>query len=294
MIKKIAIILLFALVRLSASAQQDSLNKAIDCYNENKLECARKAIDAAAINPKTSSDPKVHLLRGFIYKDIYKTLEVNDVKSPARIEALKSLMVFLNTDSAKYNENYQAVIKTIRYLASQHYNDASKLLNPTDYKTAIEYYELYDKYMNIIDPKWDYKPMYIDFYTGLGPALNDYYENNRQKYPELMDIISNAYKKVIAIDTTNFLSYYNLGMLYYNKGVVLINESSDEIDIVDIDKLQEQALEYFKMALPYMLKAYELNPKRKEVLTALAGIYFSMHEEEKSAAIKAELDKLGK
>lgn len=292
--KKIVIVLLLALLRLPAFAQQDSLNKAIDCYNENKLECARKAIDAAVVNPATANDPKVHLLRGFIYKDIYKTQEVNDPRSKTREEALRSLMIFFNSDSAKKDENYPAVVKTIRYLASQYYNDAGKMLNPTDYKTAVEYYELYDKYMAKVEPNWDYKIMYVDFYMGFASGLNDYFESNRSKYPEFVDIISNSYKKVIAVDSNNVTAYYNLGMLYYNIGVVLINESSDELDIIDIDKLQDKALEYFKIALPYMLKAYELTPKRKEVLSALTGIYFSMHEEEKSAAIKAELDKLGK
>src|SRR5688572_23698391 len=145
--KQIVIVVLIALMRLQAAAQVDSLNKAIDCYNANNLKCARTAIDAAAMHPETSNDPKVHLLRGFIYKDIYKSPELNSLNVPARTEAINSLFKFLNHDSAKLDENYAAAIKTIRYLASSYYNDAGKMLNPADYKTAIEYYEMYDKCM---------------------------------------------------------------------------------------------------------------------------------------------------
>ncbi|MEW6468645.1 MAG: hypothetical protein AB1458_06955 [Bacteroidota bacterium] len=294
MLNRTVIFAFVMLLQLAAAAQVDSLNRAIDCYDKNQLKCAQTAIDAASVHPQTSIMPKVHLLRGFIYKEIYKTMEVNNVKSPARDQAIASLIKFIGMDSAKYDENYPAVIKTIRYLASSYYNNAGQMLNPTDYKTAIQYYELYDKYMAMIDNQWNPKIMFVDFYMGLGSGLNDYYESNRSKYPELMEIIGSAYKKVIATDSSNVTAYYNLGMLYYNMGVVVINESSDELDIADLDKVQGQALEYFKLALPYMLKAYALNPKRKEVLIALSGIYFSMHEEEKSAAIKAELDKLDK
>jgi tetratricopeptide (TPR) repeat protein len=275
-------------------AQVDSLNKAIDCYNVNNLKCARTAIDAASKHSETSNDLRVHLLRGFIYKDIYKSPELNSLNVPARTEAINSLFKFLSYDSAKKDENYDAAIKTLRYLVSTYYNDAGLMLNPTQYKTAIEYYEMYDKYMTKIESTWDYKPMFKDFYMGLGSALNDYFESDRAKYSELADVISNSYKKVITIDTAYFSAYFNLGMLYHNMGVAIITESGDEIDISEIDKIQDKALYYFKLSLPYMLKAYALNPKRKEVLVALAGIYFSLHEEEKSAAIKAELDKLGK
>ena len=41
-----------------------------------------------------------------------------------------------------------------------------------------------------------------------------------------------------------------------------------------------------------MEKAYQLNPKRKETLIGLSGIYFSLNEEEKSKEIKQKIDEI--
>ena len=83
-------------------------------------------------------------------------------------------------------------------------------------------------------------------------------------------------------------------MLYYNYGVDIINNMNVESDIIVIENIQDQAKDLFKKALPYALKAYVLNPKRKEVLIALQGIYFSLYEFDKSDEFKAKVEQLEK
>jgi hypothetical protein len=48
----------------------------------------------------------------------------------------------------------------------------------------------------------------------------------------------------------------------------------------------------FKESLPYMEKAYRLNPNRRETLIGLSGIYFSLNEEEKRQYIDNMLQDL--
>ena len=52
-----------------------------------------------------------------------------------------------------------------------------------------------------------------------------------------------------------------------------------EADILNMQQIQEVAREYFQQALPYMLKAHDMNPTRRETLLGLEGIYYSLQDE---------------
>ncbi|MCI5054815.1 MAG: hypothetical protein MRY83_01835, partial [Flavobacteriales bacterium] len=64
--------------------------------------------------------------------------------------------------------------------------------------------------------------------------------------------------------------------------------------LITIELIQDTCVELFKKALPYMSKAYELNPKRPETLHGLSGIYFSLNIPDLSDRYKKELEMLEK
>ena len=80
-----------------------------------------------------------------------------------------------------------------------------------------------------------------------------------------------AYKHVLAIDPENYGANYNLATLYYNRGVYNIQRINAEYDIPTIQEIQEVSREFFQLALPYMLKAHDMNPTRRETLLGLGG-----------------------
>ena len=65
-----------------------------------------------------------------------------------------------------------------------------------------------------------------------------------------------------------------------------------EQDFETLFEIQAQVMDLFGAALPYMLKAYKLNPLRKETLVGLSGIYFGLNNIEESEKYQAELKKL--
>jgi hypothetical protein len=85
-----------------------------------------------------------------------------------------------------------------------------------------------------------------------------------------------------------------MGILYYNSAVNIIKSMDNEVDLITLDLIQNETVELFRYALPYMQKAFVLNPKRVETLTGLAGIYFSLNEFEKSEEINKQLENLKK
>lgn len=98
------------------------------------------------------------------------------------------------------------------------------------------------------------------------------------------------YEKILKLEPTNLLANYNLGITYYNKGVELINdESIFEKDIFEFDRLLNVCAGLFQKALPYVLKAHQLDSKNYNTLKALEGIYYNLNEQEKFAQVQAKL-----
>ena len=85
-----------------------------------------------------------------------------------------------------------------------------------------------------------------------------------------------------------------MGILYYNQAVNLINQSDYDLDIVALNDVQDNSIKLFKESLPFMEKAYSLDPNRRETLLGLSGIYFSLNEKEKSDMFKQKLEEINK
>ena len=100
------------------------------------------------------------------------------------------------------------------------------------------------------------------------------------------------YEEVLELDENNISANYNLGILYYNKGADIVNNMDYSLDLAELNRIQEELYIIFKKSLPYMKRAYDLNPKKEETLIGLQGIYLSMNDKEKSEAYKQELEKL--
>lgn len=115
---------------------------------------------------------------------------------------------------------------------------------------------------------------------------------DNSKKAEFQTKATDSYSKVLSINPNHLQANYNLAILYYNEAVTKIQQSEYETDIIALSNLQDECILIFKKSLPYMEKAYALDPKNKNTLTGLSGIYFSLNEEEKSNKFKAELDAL--
>ena len=92
----------------------------------------------------------------------------------------------------------------------------------------------------------------------------------------------------------SFSENYKKGIEFYNMGVEIIKNIAPTENVIRLDEVQKKSIIQFKEALPYLVKAHELNPKDKNTLIALMGIYFSMDEKEKYNKCEKEFDSLNK
>jgi tetratricopeptide (TPR) repeat protein len=278
---------------MTSHAQQSKVALAYEYLQKNKYDSAKVTIDAAVLHPDTKNDGQAWYLRGFVYKSIYNINEKSMRQSPSRIVALESFKYSLDIDTSL--ENKQENIKNIKYLATTLYNDAASSLNVVDYKIAIDNFEKFIQYYSLVDSSpANLKQKRIDFNLAIASVYTKIFEGDRQNKSEFLNLAKQAYNKVLDVDPNNIGANYNMGILYYNQAVNLINQSDYDIDIVALSDIQDNSIKLFKESLPFMEKAYSLDPKRKETLLGLSGIYFSLNEFEKSNMFKQKLEEIEK
>lgn len=124
-----------------------------------------------------------------------------------------------------------------------------------------------------------------------GTVQGRLFDSNPEKQEEYFGKRIAIYEKILKLEPNNLLANYNLGITYYNKGVELINnEEVFEKDIFEFDQLLNVCAGLFQKALPFVLKANQLDPSNFNALKALEGIYYNLNEQEKYAQIQARIN----
>jgi len=101
-----------------------------------------------------------------------------------------------------------------------------------------------------------------------------------------------CYQKAIDLDPAFDEALGNLGRIYYNKAV----EELDRINSIRDDKkykVEKAKLKNtFEIPLPYFEKAYQLNPKERDYVIALRGIYYNLGLDAKYQEMDKKLKEL--
>ena len=103
-----------------------------------------------------------------------------------------------------------------------------------------------------------------------------------------------AYKKAIELDANYFDAVFNLGAVFFNKGVDL-NNKANEIppqNIEEYDAMREKALAEFAIAGEYFEKALELNGKDLLTMKQLKQIYAQLRTKPEYAEKLKKIDAL--
>jgi tetratricopeptide (TPR) repeat protein len=283
MSKTVHILLLMVFLPILLMAQPQLTIEAYNAFQEQKLSEAKTLIDKAVLSSEGKNDAMTWHIKGFVYKELYNVNDKRARTSENREISVEAFARSIGLDIKKeYLDNNQ---KSIRYLASSYYNDAVLIIRDTDPKT-IKYSEnLYNKFKEtskIIEVSPDYKVKDISYYKALATANRKIYESNRDANKEfLMSALSN-YNYVLSLDPNDYGANYNMAINLYNEGAHNIEHLDNEAQIPAIVKVQAVSIELFKEALPYMLKAHELNPEREETLKGLRGIYLSLNDEKEA------------
>lgn len=270
--------ILFALSAILAMAlrAQDPLVEALRKYQAGDLAGARVLVDEAVVSTQHAANAEAWLLRGFVYKDIYKAKSGTREADAARDSALVSLYRTLVIDrDSTYRDN---ALQAYDFLSRSCYNEAAKALGEGLDTRAVELFDAYRESVLRVRPETDLRARSAEFANALGTLYTKRFNEDRTR-TEWFERATETYQGVLRIDPENYGANYNLATLFYNMGVYRIRALQAEADLITMQQVQEVAREYFQLALPFMLKAHDMNPGRRETLLGLEGIYYSLQDE---------------
>ncbi|MDD2305305.1 MAG: tetratricopeptide repeat protein [Prolixibacteraceae bacterium] len=147
--------------------------------------------------------------------------------------------------------------------------------------------EVINVYLNA--NKIDDAMKYLDIAIAQDPKNASYFFAQGTLYDKLQkpEEAATSYLKAIEYKEDYFDAYYNLGALYYNKGVKQVDVAnlvpSNQPEKYEIEK--DKADVEFKKAIPYMEKAHEINPTDKFTLESLKTLYYRLKMLDKHAEI---------
>lgn len=289
MAARILIALLLLLAGPQVFGQSATLAEALNKYQAGQLAEARTLIDQVVKSEEHLSDPEAWLLRGFVYKDIYKAAPAGPEADILRDEGVASLYTCLSLDKeGTYKENGT---QAYDFLTRTYFNDAARALNEMQDERAVMLFEKYKEAVLRVDPKAQLRSRETEFTNALGTVYTKRFNQDRNVLSWFDKAVA-AYKAVLESDPENYGANYNLATLYYNRGVYNIRQITPDNDIVSISEMQKVSREFFQAALPYMLKAHDMNPTRRETLLGLEGIYYSLQDQESSDKFRLLLNEL--
>ncbi len=244
-----------------------------------------------------------------------KVLEVNALSTDDETYIDTSLI--FNTGLTAYQaEMYDEAIEYFGEVATHGYQGAdmytyimSAHINKGDTIGAIgalqEGFEKYPEAGNIVTnmvnlyiqkDMTDDAIKYLDIAIKQDPNNATFYFAQGALYDKMTDIEKAiaSYEKAIELKSDYFDPHYNLGVVYFNKGVNKLTEAyeipTSQAAKYEAEKAKAEA--EFRKAVPYMLKASEINPKDTYALESLKQLYYRLNEAEKRAEVEAKLEEL--
>lgn len=100
------------------------------------------------------------------------------------------------------------------------------------------------------------------------------------------------YQSAIEIDPNYFDANYNLGALYFNNGVDLLNSISNEATDEQYAEIKQKADKEFNKSLPYLLKAHKIDNNDLNTCNSLLQVYARQNNEEKYNEMKEEINRI--
>ncbi len=293
MYKKINI-LFYTLLCILASdfsfAQTYKVQQAYDCVKAGKLDSAKYYIEISMNDTLAKSDFQTWYIRGFIYKEIYKQRESENVSSPARKTAVESFNKALELDKEKQQK--ESIVQNLKFLGSKFFNDAKKNIDSLNYQKSLDCFNSYITIYKSVDSNFDEKSKSIEYYLSLSYYFQEVFEKNSSN--NALEKTKEYLFKALEINSNSIMANKNMAVLYYNMGVNIIKKMDYDVDLEELYKLQEEATKLFKHAEPYMTKAYNLSPGDRTILEGMQGIYYQLNDADKSNEFKKKLEDLNK
>jgi tetratricopeptide (TPR) repeat protein len=267
--------------------QGELINYGIMLFQEGNYE------KAVAVWQKYLDMPNLPFLEGIVLKDeAYLAVKYNT--------ALAAIMSEQPDVAIKYLEEVKDIYQTddsYKYLTQQYIlkGDTVNYLNTI--KTGYEKHPtnsfllgtLIDYYINM-NPDIELATKYVTDAINNDPNVADYYFirgvifDAKQEY----DTALTDYRKTVELDQKHDRALSSIGAYYERKGIEQANKANSIKDAKLAQSEHDKAMELFKEAVPYLLKAKEINPTNRNTLNSLRSIYYRLYGDRSSQYIEID------
>lgn len=264
-------------------AQMDVLRQAFIAAEAGKMDSAKIYIDAACKHPETNTNEQAFYLKGFVYSELFRKPQPHLRKIDLAKEAFVSFKKSIEIDGSV--ENKQNNFDGINNISKTLRNTAAATIDTINYLVSIQTMENYKSIIKYLKPAINIDSISSEYYFVLGSYFQNIISTMNVKDPEriskYLKITEDVYNRVLIIEPNNPSANYNMAIVYYNQAVNLVmNKLNLDYDLAALEDITDESSRLFKKSLPYMIKAYQLNPKRPDIVKGLSGIYYSMNEQE--------------
>jgi hypothetical protein len=199
-----------------------------------------------------------------------------------------------------YDALFKANIETDEAVALK-YLEEGRAIDPENINllfSEINFYlkkGQYDVLEGKLKEAMDQEPNNASLRAVMGNVYNDFYKKEKDpvKATEYFTKAGNYYKQALEIDDKSFEALYSLGELNYNRAAALVlkyNALPLTASQREADTMKSDYQGAFEKALPYFLKADDLNPKDFNTILALKEIYAKKDDFENSNKYKSRLE----
>jgi len=287
-----------------------SYSKAIEIEPKAKNEVNLLMLEFTGISTKIGAN--AYNTKNYEKAYDYFELTLKAEESPIFAKSIDTTIIFYSGMAALKSLKYDKAIEQFNKAISYKYNGAysysvlkdaymQKGDTATGLATLKKAFETYPNDLTVIIDLINY---YLQ--TGQPNEALNYLNMAKQKDPnnasywfaegtlyEKMKQPDNAvvsYVKATELNPKNLNAFFNLGVLFFNNGVEINKQATNENDNFKYGELIKKRDEEFKKAIPYFEKAHALSPKDEDIAKSLKSIYVNLQMDDKVKELKAEMN----
>jgi len=141
--------------------------------------------------------------------------------------------------------------------------------------------ERYEMALGVLDKAIAHRPDILQFLWSKGLVYRRMGEYNNAVL---------SLKKAIELDPEEATLYYHIGVIYYNRGIELREESLKIKDNLRYQAVRAEARDQFLEAIVWLEKSYEMEPSDSRTISRLRQLYYQLQMKQKEESMKLLLD----
>ncbi len=244
-----------------------------------KYEIAISLMDSAITNCPEQANNEVNWYNlSLFYKTYYKSTKEYNLRD----KMLESILIAKKLD---INKELKAPITSyLKTLAGYYYKDAAKIIEDTssNFEGALLNYSKYKQIKQLSNPYLDFTKEDTEFYNILAARNYTKYQNSKLSNSNNLDSAIYYYKKSLELDSSKAGTYNEIGLIYFNSAVDIIENLDEEADFMEAMQADDQKADLAAKGLPYFKKALALDPENINILYGIAGCYDILNFKEES------------